>query len=90
MAVVNPIPTQRHPRAAVAAVTAALAVAALVVLMWGPVARGLHEESIVRWCSASQGVALSQIDVEVRLQVAACVEQALTDPAYMTALRASL
>ena len=64
--------------------------AVAVAVMWGPVARGLHEESIVRWCSAAQGIAPSQIDFETRAHVSACVEQALTDPGYMTALRASL
>ena len=88
MTVVDPPSIERNAKAALAAMVAALIVA--VALMWGPVARGLHEESIVRWCSAAQGVAPSQIDVEVRLRVAACVEQALTDPAYMAALRASL
>ena len=88
MAVINPSSTEQPSKAVLAAIVAAIAVVAL--LLWGPVARGLHEESVVRWCSAAQGVAPSQIDGEVRLQVAACVEQALTDPAYMTALRASL
>ncbi len=88
MTVVNPSSTQRQTKAALAAIVATIVVGG--ALLWGPVARGLHEESIVRWCSAAQGVAPSQIDGEVRLQVAACVEQALTDPAYMTALRASL
>jgi hypothetical protein len=88
VAVVNPPTIARHPKAALAAALAAVAVA--VAVMWGPVARGLHEESIVRWCSAAQGIAPSQIDFETRAHVSACVEQALTDPGYMTALRASL
>lgn len=87
MAVINPPTIERHPKVVAAALAA---VALAVAVMWGPVSRGLHEESIVRWCSAAQGVAPSQIDLETRLQVAACVEQALTDPGYMTALRASL
>jgi hypothetical protein len=88
VAVVNPTSTELHPKVAIVAF--ATVVAFVVALMWGPVARGLHEESIIRWCSAAQGVAPSQIDTEARLYVAECVDQALTDPAYMTALRASL
>ncbi len=88
MAVVNPSSSQQLPRTYVLSIVAALI--AVTALLWGPVARGLHEESVVRWCSAAQGVARAEITTELSLQIAACVEQALTDPAYMTALRASL
>lgn len=88
MTVANPSPTGREHRLAVAAIVAAIVAA--TALMWGPVARGLHEESVARWCATAQGVARVDIDGERGLQIAACVEQALTDPAYMTALRASL
>ena len=68
----------------------AIAVTALAtVLMWGPVSRGLHEESVARWCtwSASAGAASSgQIDSAV----AECVRRSLSDPDYLAALRASL
>jgi hypothetical protein len=57
--------------------------------LWGPVSRGLHEESVARWCSwsvAPEGRTVIDIDAAVTH----CVEQALSDPAYLTALRASL
>ena len=88
MAVVNPTPTTRQQRVVASAILTVVVV--VTVLMWGPVARGLHEESVMRWCSAAQGVTGVEVHGDRALQIGPCVEQALTDPAFMTALRASL
>ena len=90
MAVVNPERTGNRTMMLAAAVCGALLVA--VILLWGPVARGLHEQSIERWCRWSPAV---EADPGGRgdardVQIAECVERALTDPEFMTALRASL
>ena len=71
---------------AVGVVVAAL----LTIALWGPVARGLHEESVSRWCtwSATSSGTMGAADVDATVE--ACVQQALDDPSYMAALRASL
>ena len=72
------------------ALAAALCVTVFVtIVMWGPVARGLHEQSVARWCTwSATGSQTTSLDLEPA--VAQCVERALADPAYLTALRASL
>ena len=71
-------------------VAACIGMALLVVLLWGPVALGLHEQSIERWCRWSPSVATAPLDDDRDVQIADCVERALRDPDYLTALRASL
>ncbi len=68
---------------AIALVIATIAAVAL----WGPVARGLHEESVTRWCTQSISMAGAPVD---DVAVSMCVNDALSDPSYLQALRASL
>ena len=77
-------------RGKVVLVAACVGMALMVVLMWGPVARGLHEQSIERWCRWSPDVATAPLEDDRDVQIADCVERALRDPAYLTALRGSL
>jgi hypothetical protein len=69
-----------------------VAVAVTVIattLMWGPVSRGLHEESVARWCTWSAS-ADEPIAADVETSVSMCVQRALSDPEYLTAVRGSL
>ena len=81
---------ETHTRGTVVLISVCLGLAMIIVLLWAPVARGLHEQSIERWCRWSPDVATAALEVDQDLQIAGCVERALRDPDYLTALRASL
>jgi len=88
VAVANPsVDTDQTTRIVLAAGIAVVVL--LAALLWGPVARGLHEESVERWCTWAQASPAASLQVEIS-GVDSCVDIALHDPAFLTALRASL
>jgi len=88
VAVVTPLSEKTH--AAVITAASAVVFALIVVLMWGPVARGLHEDSVRRWCTWAQPATTAELGPDHDLRIMACVDQALADPSFLAALRASL